>query len=211
MQVVIQFVLGSARNIMGWTVAIVVSALLLTIMPMVQYMGMHGLVVPEKQTFQVAPLSQTMSEKKKAKPRENKTKPLAQKSAQGPKSMARSTLSMDLGVGGGTGGVAIGSGGSGGDGQMVYAEGETDEDAMPLRQVAPHYPEEARKAGVSGLVRVLITIQEDGTVGDIRFLETPGDYGFESVVREALAQWRFQPAQMGGIPVKQKMEQPFQF
>jgi len=211
MHSVLSFFASFLRTIIAWTLAAVVSILLLTIMPAVQYMGMTNLVEPDKKTFQVAPLSQTMPDKKKPKPRESKAQTRPQNTSQGPKSMARSTLSMDLGVGGGSGGVAIGGAGGDGGGQMVYAEGETDDDAVPIRQAAPRYPEEARKAGVSGVVRVLLTVNEDGSVGDIRFLETPGDYGFEAVIREALAQWRFQPAKMGGIPVKQKMEQPFQF
>lgn len=199
----------SFRTVFIFVFAVILSVGLLTIMPMVQWVALNGLQFQEKKTFQVTPMAQAIPNKPKTPPRENKPKPRAPSTPQGPKAMARSTLSMDLGVGG-SGGVAIGGVDAAG-GQMVYAEGETDQDAIPLRQVAPEYPEEARKAGVSGLVRVLITIQEDGSVGDIRFLETPGNYGFEKVIREALTQWRFEPAQVGGVPVKQKMEQPFQF
>jgi len=210
MSVLLSIVSASLRLLFAWSFAISLSVALLTIMPIVQYLGMHGLTVSEKKVYAVAPLAQTLPAKKRPRPKPDKPKPASQTPNQGPKSLGRSTLAMDLGIGGSGTGVAIGGAEAAG-GQMVYAEGETDEDAVPLRQVAPRYPEEARKAGVSGLVRVLITIQEDGSVGEVRFLETPGDYGFETVVREALAQWRFQPAQVGGVPVRQKMEQPFQF
>ncbi len=212
MLAVLRFTLLSFRNVLVFLLAAALSVALLTVMPMVQYIGMTGNMPGTKEkTFQVAPISQTLPPKKRPKPKTEKPKPMQNNSSQTPKSMARSTLSMDLGVGGGTGGVDIGGVGSGDGGQMVYEEGETDEDAIPVRQVAPRYPDEARKAGVGGVVRVLITVQEDGSVGDIRFLETPGDYGFDKSVREALAQWKFQPARVGGVPVKQKMEQPFQF
>ncbi len=89
--------------------------------------------------------------------------------------------------------------------------GSPDQDARPLVQAPPGYPEKARKYGIRGLVRVVLTVGLDGSVKSVEFLETPGDYGFEEAVREALSKWRYEPAMAGGVPVEQRIEQPFQF
>lgn len=87
-----------------------------------------------------------------------------------------------------------------------------DVDPRLLFSVPPKYPDKARKYGVTGRVRTLLTIGVDGSVTDIQFLEIPdGDYGFREAVTEAVQKWRFEPAKAGGVPVPAKMEQPFQF
>ena len=73
-------------------------------------------------------------------------------------------------------------------------------------------PKEAEKAGVRGLVRCILTIGEDGSVVDVEILEVPGkNLGFEEAVREAARKARFKPAMVGGIPVRQRFEQGYQF
>jgi periplasmic protein TonB len=79
---------------------------------------------------------------------------------------------------------------------------------------APTRPKKAEAAGVSGIVRVVLILREDGKVEVDQFLEVPGgggNYGFEEAVREAVATWRFQPAKVGGVSVRIKREQPFKF
>jgi protein TonB len=209
------------RNIVGWisvnTAAIViglgVSGALFVILPVLQFMNLHEPVIGVK-TFQVANIQEVIPQREpKAKPPETKNNLLAKPQPNdAPKAMSRSRFSMDLAVGGGSGGgVAIG-GRAGGDGApQAYQEGETDADASPVRVVPPAYPEEARKAGVAGTVRCLLTIDENGSVVEVKILESPGEYGFEASIREAVAKWRYKPAEVNGIPVRQKIEQPFQF
>lgn len=63
----------------------------------------------------------------------------------------------------------------------------------------PEYPEEARKAGVEGLVEVRIAISEDGAVSVI---EVPrGQEPFVAAVLAKVPAWRFRPASLDGQPV----------
>lgn len=152
--------------------------------------------------------------KKKDRPKaqaERKATPA--KSPEPGKSIARQRFVMDLGPGGGSSGGASGAGLQGKTlEQAEYSEGETDEDARPLAQPAPRKPRKAEAAGAGGLVRCLLTVGEDGRVAEVRFLEVPpGDYGYEEAVREAVREWRYQPAKVAGVAVRQKIEQPFKF
>lgn len=204
------FVRRFLAHFIGMAVALVVSAALFLILPVIQYQNMHQVPLQEKkyEVVRVETIIPPPKSRPKPKPKPAQKPKVNQNRA--PKSMARSRLSMDLAVGNGGGGVAIG-GGAAADEQMSYQEGETDMDATPMRQIPPKYPEEARKAGVAGMVRCLLTIDENGEVARIDFLETPGDYGFEREIRKAVSQWKYKPAEMDGVPVRQKIEQPFQF
>lgn len=154
-----------------------------------------------------------MLPRKKEKPKSRESRqPQARKAPEPGKAVARQRFVMDLGMGGGGGGgVAAAAMGDGDLQQVAYEEGETDEDARPISQPAPRKPKKAEAAGVGGLVRCLLTVGEDGRVVDVRFLEVPANHGFEEAVKEAVSAWRYQPAKVGGIPVRIKIEQPFKF
>ncbi len=114
-----------------------------------------------------------------------------------------------LGSAGGRGAVwGIGGTGSAMGGKSA---GSPDQDARPLFQAPPAYPDKAKKYGIKGEVRVVLTVGLDGGVKSVEFLETPGDYGFEEAIREAVSKWRYEPAMAGGVPVEQRIEQPFRF
>lgn len=170
----------------------------------------EGVTANARQTTLVA---LPMLPKKKEKPRSRESRQTQARKAPEPgKAVARQRFVMDLGVGGGSGAAVGGEGVSKGDLQQVsYEEGETDEDARPLSQSAPKKPKKAESAGVGGLVRCILTVGEDGRVVDVQFLEVPGSYGFEEAVKEAVSTWRYKPAKVGGIPVRQRIEQPFKF
>jgi TonB family protein len=61
-----------------------------------------------------------------------------------------------------------------------------------VSKVAPRYPEEARGKGIAGVVRVELLIRKDGTVGDVRVLESPDPMLGEAAV-QAVRQWRYKP------------------
>jgi TonB family protein len=121
----------------------------------------------------------------------------------------------DLPVGPGYGpgpvgpGVGPGPGGDGdGDGSGIDAA-----DSQPLHftvgmtrpevihQVQPRYTEPARRAGVQGAVVVEAIIDEQGNVDNVRVLRGL-PMGLDKAAIEAIQQWRFKPATMGGKPVK---------
>jgi TonB family protein len=69
-------------------------------------------------------------------------------------------------------------------------------------KVEPVYPEVARAAGVEGVVMLQAVIRADGKVAETVVLrEEPRDHGFGESAREAVAQWRYEPAQYKGRPV----------
>jgi len=67
-------------------------------------------------------------------------------------------------------------------------------------RVTPVYPAMAKNAGVSGLVRVKIVVDEAGLVAGIVWAEGP--MMLRQAAQEALRQWKFQPVIVDGKPVK---------
>jgi protein TonB len=68
--------------------------------------------------------------------------------------------------------------------------------------VQPKYPEIARKAKVAGRVILQAIVRQDGSVGDIQVLSSPGkSFGFDESAVEALRQWRYKPGLQNGKPV----------
>ena len=193
--------------------SLLLNAGLFSFLPLMGYWNSHrGMGIKGKSVESHAVAMPAMPRKKeKPKDREAK-KPPERKAVEPGKSVSRQRFVMDLGPGGGSGAAVSGSGLAGSAMQQAsYAEGETDEDAKALEQPAPSKPKKAEAAGVGGLVRCILTIGEDGRVADVRFLEVPGPYGYEEAVREAVKDWRYKPAMIAGVAVRQRIEQPFRF
>lgn len=71
----------------------------------------------------------------------------------------------------------------------------------PVRQVQPRYTENARRAGVQGVVILEAIIDEQGNVDNVRILRgLPMGLDREAVA--AVQQWKFRPAMMASKPVK---------
>ncbi|MEO5960162.1 MAG: energy transducer TonB [Opitutaceae bacterium] len=81
---------------------------------------------------------------------------------------------------------------------------------MPVRTVAPEYPPELRREGVSGLVMVKCTIDESGNVVDPQ-VEKSSNMAFEKPAVDALKKWKFKPAKQDGTPVAIKVSIPIKF
>jgi TonB family protein len=67
-------------------------------------------------------------------------------------------------------------------------------------KVDPAYPLELMKQNVSGTVILYAVIHADGTVGGVRVLRSV-DERLDRFAGEAIAKWRFQPAQKDGTAV----------
>lgn len=117
---------------------------------------------------------------------------------------------------GGPGGGGTGGGDSSmtGGGDPVYDERHPDI-TPPVQRASrayPRYPDLARKAGVQGTVVLLIVIGADGRVGEIEVLRTPDPrFGFDLAAIEAVKQWRYRPALLGGRPVAVQASVTFEF
>ena len=71
--------------------------------------------------------------------------------------------------------------------------------AMILRRVDPVYPQIARQARVSGLVKLEAIIGEDGAIRELRVIT-----GHPLLVRaaiDAVKQWRYRPTLLNKVPV----------
>jgi TonB family protein len=71
---------------------------------------------------------------------------------------------------------------------------------VPLRKVDPKYPPELRTAHVEGEVVLYAIIRKDGTVDSIQLVHAV-DSHLDANAMEALAQWKFQPAEKHGEPI----------
>jgi protein TonB len=84
------------------------------------------------------------------------------------------------------------------------------EQPVPVRTVAPVFPEELRRAGISGLVLVSCLVDARGAVQDMR-VEKASNHLFVQPAIDALGQWRFKPAERGGNRVPIRVAIPIRF
>jgi protein TonB len=87
---------------------------------------------------------------------------------------------------------------------------QTKEPPVPVRTVAPDYPNELRRDGVSGVVTVKCTIDEKGNVTDPE-VEKSSNVAFEQPAIAALKKWKFKPAKQDGAPVSIRVSIPIKF
>ena len=83
------------------------------------------------------------------------------------------------------------------------AEMQAPAPATPLPDnPSPFYPPEALGAAVDGDVVFLARVTDEGRVESVNILKVPAErLGFEEAVREAVMQWRFEPARQEGRPI----------
>jgi TonB family protein len=72
-----------------------------------------------------------------------------------------------------------------------------------VHDVRPLWPDEARRAGVQGIVIVEFTVDVDGTVADARILR--GVPLLEKAALDCVRQWRYEPTLLNGRPIPFKM------
>ncbi|HTO02750.1 MAG TPA: energy transducer TonB [Opitutus sp.] len=84
------------------------------------------------------------------------------------------------------------------------------ENPVPVRTVPPEYPREMKENGVSGLVMVKCTIDEQGNVSEADVVKS-SDRTFDKFATEALKKWKFKPARQDGTPVAMQVTIPIKF
>ncbi len=84
--------------------------------------------------------------------------------------------------------------------------------SLPKKLSEPRvdYPDEAKKAGIEGDVKLLLRIDETGKVVGVRVLKGPG-YGLEAAAEKAAWSWRFQPGLAEGTPVVTEIPLTYSF
>ena len=86
-----------------------------------------------------------------------------------------------------------------------------DEAPVVIKQVLPTYPEMARTAELEGVVRVLIGIDEFGTVKEAEVISPPLGLGLEQAALDAVYQWKFTPAKQRDVAVPVRISVPIRF
>jgi protein TonB len=71
---------------------------------------------------------------------------------------------------------------------------------VPIYEVEPEFSEEARKAKFMGVVTVNLVVNTRGLPENVHILRGVG-MGLDEKAVEAVKQYRFKPAMMGGKPV----------
>ncbi len=87
---------------------------------------------------------------------------------------------------------------------------QTKEPPVPVRTVAPEYPSELRRDGVSGVVTVKCTIDVQGNVTEPE-VEKSTNPAFDQPAITALKKWKFKPAKQDGAPIAIKISIPIKF
>lgn len=70
-----------------------------------------------------------------------------------------------------------------------------------VRNRRPAYPEISRRRGQEGTVMLELRVDANGRVVDVRVTESSGFSALDAAAVETLREWRFRPAQRGGMPV----------
>jgi protein TonB len=107
-------------------------------------------------------------------------------------------------------GAGVGDGQGGGTGGGPYRPGSGITPPRLLREVKPHYTEEARRSGAEGDVVLEIVVRADGSVGDVTVLQRLGS-GLDQQAVEAVRQWKFSPARRFGTAVDVLVEVAVEF
>lgn len=78
-------------------------------------------------------------------------------------------------------------------------------------RTAVPYPRESLKAREQGTVMLLVLVGVDGSVDDIRIERSSGFARLDHAARDAVKQWRFNPARHGGLAERAWAKVPISF
>jgi periplasmic protein TonB len=84
------------------------------------------------------------------------------------------------------------------------------EGAVPLRTSAPTYPYDLKRDGITGVVTVVFSVDENGNVVEPAIQKSTNS-GFDQAALNAISKWKFRPARQDGVPVRSKVAIPLQF
>lgn len=80
-----------------------------------------------------------------------------------------------------------------------------------VQRGTPHYPLEALRNQQEGTVLMRVSIAPDGSVTDVRILETSHSRILDRAAVEAVQRWKFAPAMRDGLPVAGEIDVPIDF
>jgi protein TonB len=204
------------RNVLIGLAALILSAGLTVLLPVLTHLANHGGESKEKprivaqvamKTLDAPPPSEQPRRKLKQPAR---AKPVQSSMKAGPR------FAMDLGVGGLGGGAAVPvdivNRPSGGGGAAGGEDGDVDEKPSPGMPPPFRIPDEVKSAEKDAYLVLSFCVDPSGRPYDVRVAEErPPGLGMAQAGREALRQTTFSPARKGNIPVAFcGLEQPFE-
>jgi len=86
-------------------------------------------------------------------------------------------------------------------GSFIFDSGDLDQPPREAVRTQPIYPYRARQRNIEGWVKVKLLVNADGSVGSVEVLEGQPAGLFESAVKKAVPQWKFQPGILAGEAV----------
>jgi protein TonB len=93
----------------------------------------------------------------------------------------------------------------------VYKPGDLDKAPMLHLHVKPLYPYRAQRMNITGYVVVEYDVRPDGTVGEIRILESNPPGIFDDAVLKAVRKWKYHPGELLGDQVTTRMAKKILF
>lgn len=75
----------------------------------------------------------------------------------------------------------------------------------------PHYPAQARRRNQQGTVLLEVRLDERGQQRGLAVLRSSGIASLDRAALEAVAAWRFNPQQQGGVAVPSRVQIPIEF
>jgi protein TonB len=82
-----------------------------------------------------------------------------------------------------------------------YSAKELDSSLIPLAKPSPVYPLKASRRGIQGWVKIKFIVNTSGFVKDLEIIQANPARVFDKSVIECVAQWKFKPGIVEGIPV----------
>lgn len=92
--------------------------------------------------------------------------------------------------------------------ETIYTK--VDENPVPVKTPPPHYPDSLKREGISGVVAVVIVIDEKGAIISSSIAKS-SNAEFERPALDAVKGWKFKPAKKDGNPVKVRVTIPLRF
>ena len=111
---------------------------------------------------------------------------------------------VGTGIGTGVGpgrGPGLGPGSGGGSGGGVYRPGGTVSAPRVIKEVRARYTLEAVRNKIQGTVVLEAIVTADGCPSQIRVVRSLDRGGLDDEAVAAVAQWRFEPGRLAGVPV----------
>ena len=87
----------------------------------------------------------------------------------------------------------------------IFDINDLDKKPRSIKQIAPMYPMDATRRGLSGYAQALFVIDQRGNVISVKITST-SDPIFEKPTIDAIRQWKFTPGEKGGKPVVTRAE-----